>query len=600
MKIFLAKEGAGLKLKTAEEFPEEAVLLAAFSNEIQDETALFSPTLKVNATLGDFDHTILEKIALLEKRRFNENIVKTYTLDKRGKIIVFSKDPKKLSRFEEIYGGLLELFTISLGAKTLDHLVAEDVRVAKKGDVYLVEVARRLPIDPEKCSYCGVCGALCPEGAIFPELYIDFERCSLCNECVSACPEGAIDLHRYESLELEAPYLLFLEDPAIELPEEREQIFTLTELDKLLTLQGEHLVEELIRIRPGLCQHFGRLGAGCSKCIETCKALAITGKEEGISIDHFKCEGCGSCATCPSGAFEFSPFSDQSFFEYFSEIPLTDLRIIIAQESDLLNFWWWRNNQKFPKTFFLEYGRPNALTAVHLLYLWCRGAKEVILVTEENDSLAKEVLLANEITKHFWQTLPFKRISAEEFLTLANETEGKNPLKETFSFKSFNNRRKLLKELLSFAWESTNASQGEIIASPDFGEVFCDAEKCSLCAACLNVCQTGALKGDEKTYTLVFTPVYCIQCGACVAICPEKALELKAGLRLSRDFLEPKALSQTEPARCKECGKIFGTRKSVEKVRQILKAQGRFAEIEDLFDYCEDCRTIKMLEKGNI
>ena len=51
-----------------------------------------------------------------------------------------------------------------------------------------------LPLtNPEKCTLCGTCSALCPTEAITPgdELHTDPERCIHCCACVKACPEGA-------------------------------------------------------------------------------------------------------------------------------------------------------------------------------------------------------------------------------------------------------------------------------------------------------------------------------------------------------------------------------------------------------------------------
>ena len=51
-----------------------------------------------------------------------------------------------------------------------------------------------LPItDPELCTLCGTCSALCPVEAIRPgdELHTDPARCIRCCACVKACPDGA-------------------------------------------------------------------------------------------------------------------------------------------------------------------------------------------------------------------------------------------------------------------------------------------------------------------------------------------------------------------------------------------------------------------------
>ncbi len=57
----------------------------------------------------------------------------------------------------------------------------------------------------EKCTMCGLCKKVCPEGAISGEEYIPYladnepytirvEKCTKCGLCLPVCPEGAIEL----------------------------------------------------------------------------------------------------------------------------------------------------------------------------------------------------------------------------------------------------------------------------------------------------------------------------------------------------------------------------------------------------------------------
>jgi MinD superfamily P-loop ATPase len=51
-------------------------------------------------------------------------------------------------------------------------------------------------------------------------------------------------------------------------------------------------------------------------------------------------------------------------------------------------------------------------------------------------------------------------------------------------------------------------------------------EKCTGCMKCRETCYFGALEWDEKNNRPVFKEFGCEGCGACMAICPEKAIEL--------------------------------------------------------------------------
>lgn len=57
---------------------------------------------------------------------------------------------------------------------------------------------------------------------------------------------------------------------------------------------------------------------GCHDCIEACVYSAITPKQEGISINRYLCQACGTCAlVCPAGALELvgQPFTPETLAE---------------------------------------------------------------------------------------------------------------------------------------------------------------------------------------------------------------------------------------------------------------------------------------------
>jgi len=58
-------------------------------------------------------------------------------------------------------------------------------------------------------------------------------------------------------------------------------------------------------------------------------------------------------------------------------------------------------------------------------------------------------------------------------------------------------------------------------------EVIWNKDKCVDCGACVSICPVGALSLDKDTFKLQFNYEKCIVCGCCVEACPLQAIEVK-------------------------------------------------------------------------
>ena len=114
------------------------------------------------------------------------------------------------------------------------------------------------------------------------------------------------------------------------------------------------------------------------------------------------------------------------------------------------------------------------------------------------------------------------------------------------------------------------------------------------CKACLGSCKIESLSADNATYSLCWNGSLCVGCQSCVEACPEEALTYRGGAVLTADYFRPVEVSRADPMVCEGCGKVFGTKKSFEKVIAILAAKQQ-TPAEHLH-YCEDCRVVKLLE----
>ena len=68
---------------------------------------------------------------------------------------------------------------------------------------------------------------------------------------------------------------------------------------------------------------------------------------------------------------------------------------------------------------------------------------------------------------------------------------------------------------------ATFIGKGELEVSPEVPVI--DRGKCDLCGACVEICPTKAITIKDSNITI--TPVACINCGACVPACPKDAID---------------------------------------------------------------------------
>ncbi len=581
------KEGFALGFFPFDKLPPESVLIGAFTSETKEEGPLPSPTLLLNASF--FERDELLKIALAEKARFEENVYKAYLLDTRAEAVaILSKDPDRLASFLAAYGGLFNARAFSLKKDARFPLI-EDLTVEETEGGFWLRYLRFAPFDRERCSRCALCGRACPKGAISPDLVIDPTRCDGCRECEKVCPEGALELFRYEEVSEKVRFLLFLEEIPEEIPKRPGLVFSGEELPDFLAQLGTFEVVESVRFSPQRCQFAPRFEAGCKLCTSSCPRKALSFGDNGLWVEHFLCKDCGRCISiCPTWALEYSLFDDRSMVTYLETLPsLEGRKVVIGREETLRRLYW---SPSFPKEglfFFLAHEAPKALSLAHLLALIAKGAEEIIFL--EKGPLAAERV--NLFFESLFGMAPVRKASFEEL----NEktTQGIKFVPKVFPFTT---RRKWLVQLIQHFWEA--AGKPEIkLPFESFGRLNFDEKACTLCLACLNECQVEALAPDPARYALTFEPALCVACGLCVKVCPEGAITLEEGLFLGPEFFTRKTLAQDEPVMCRRCGKVFGTKKSQQKVATVLAASGRFTEILNLLDFCDECRVKEIFEK---
>jgi ferredoxin len=128
-----------------------------------------------------------------------------------------------------------------------------------------------------------------------------------------------------------------------------------------------------------------------------------------------------------------------------------------------------------------------------------------------------------------------------------------------------------------------------------FGKVEIREADCTLCLSCVSACPVDALTANPERPELRFQEDLCVQCGLCQATCPESVITLTPQLDFSRINASPLTLKHEDPYPCDKCGKLFGTRSTIEKIKGKLAGQhwmfsGPNADRLKLIGYCDDCR----------
>lgn len=578
---------------------EKNVLLAGGFSSIHPDTYFpLSPTLQLNGDLTDSDDAEMSALAQAEFNRYNSQSYRSYTLEPDLRIAVIGDDADSLQNFMDIYGGVLQVAPILNKGYNPEMTTAQELQVSRMDNNFKISFSSKQAVDTNLCTYCGACATVCPEHCLSEQLFLDFSLCSFCKECLSACSRNAIDLYAVERRELITPAILLLDGSTVDLPEQEKNIYREENISAFFASLYATEVDEVIGWDATICQYSARLEAGCSACVTACSHGAVTQAANGVQIDHLACVECGACfGSCPTGALQYKRFADLAFVEYFRTLPLSPgTKIVLGEEGELHKYWWHSRDKKHEHVLFMEYPAINGLHAMHLLFLYAMGAKQILVLGQGSSNIEEQIDLSNTLLQTLFKNDQVIRLTDREKLdSVLAENGNSQPLAHFYHDFSLSNRRQKLIDLIQFLRAQSDAEPAGV-AAKYFGEIICDEDKCTQCLACVNECRMEALVADSASYTLEHTPVQCVQCGICVTVCPEQALTMKPGLAVQDAFFTEKIVSQAEPASCKECGKIFGTRKALEKVMAILSSKSMWDSDDDLLSYCEDCRVVNLYQ----
>jgi ferredoxin len=380
-----------------------------------------------------------------------------------------------------------------------------------------------------------------------------------------------------------------------------------------------------ITFHADLCAHSRSKITGCTRCLEVCPTGAISPNGDAVAIDPGICAGCGSCASvCPTGAASHAlPAADELmkrlrlmlrayrgaggerpvmlFHDAEHGLPLIDAlarfgaglpaNVIPVQVNEVTqvgleqvaaSFAYGAAGVAFlirskPKHDPLPLARLASLSADLLPALGYAAGAVSIVSTDDPDQLLADL-----------RAMPAQVVAAEpaSFLPVGE----KRPVMML-----------ALREWRNVAPE--RPARVALAAGAPFGTVEVKTEGCTLCLACVSACPSSALTANPERPELRFQEDLCVQCGLCQATCPEKVISLAPQIDFERINAAPVTLKEEEPYPCEHCGKLFGTKSTIERIKGKLAGQhwmyaGANADRAKLIGYCDDCRVEAMTNSG--
>lgn len=121
-----------------------------------------------------------------------------------------------------------------------------------------------------------------------------------------------------------------------------------------------------------------------------------------------------------------------------------------------------------------------------------------------------------------------------------------------------------------------------------------DRRTCNGCAACHQNCATEAIEARDEGAERVLSCEQdrCVRCGRCVAVCPEKALQLQHGFELPWAFLRNKVTewNRVPMTRCVACGQATAPQPQI-------AALDKGGVISPILYLCSSCRERSIVDQ---
>jgi len=357
-----------------------------------------------------------------------------------------------------------------------------------------------------------------------------------------------------------------------------------------------------VAVEPLLCAHSRAEQTGCTKCLDVCPTGAITPAGEHVSVDPMVCAGCGACAArCPSGAITYdAPSPDmilrriQTLASAYRKSGGGAPRLLVHDAgfgAEMIRLAA-RHGRGLPADVIpMEVSALSGFGHAEILAALASGFAEVSVLlspTTERDAPDQEIPLAQAMAGSH----PVRLLDLGDPDALCDalyDVDAPASLPEPVL--PMGSRRQVAR--LAARALNPEAEMLDLPAAAPYGAVVVDTDACTLCLSCVSLCPSGALLDNEDLPQLRFQEDACLQCGLCANICPENAITLEPRMNLTDAALGQVVLNEEEPFACIECGTLFGSKSTIEKITEKLAGKHSMFGTPDaarMIQMCENCR----------